>query len=62
MDGSLLTFGIFCLGQLKDLLGVEEEWEEACREGREMTEELARMRADVSSMETRIDQCEPTLR
>ena len=48
--------------QLKDLLGVEDEWEEACREGREMTEELARLRADVSSMDSRMEQYEPTLR
>jgi len=53
---------VFPSTQLSDLRDVEEEWERACREGREMTEELGRWRTDVSSVEARIEQCGPTLR
>lgn len=60
--GGINLIFVFPSTQLSDLRDVEEEWERACREGREMTEELGRWRADVSSVEARIDQCGPTLR
>ena len=41
---------------------MEAEWDRACREGQELTEELARLRSDVSALDSQLDQCEPTLR
>lgn len=48
--------------KLSDLYDVEVEWEQVCREGQELTEELARLRTDVSSLDSQVNACEPTLR
>lgn len=56
------TKNLLSLAQLSDLLDVEVEWDRACREGQDLTEELARLRSDVSALDSQLDQCEPTLR
>ena len=48
--------------KLSDLYNVEVEWEQVCREGQELTEELARLQTDVSSLDSQLNECEPTLR
>ncbi|XP_046440092.1 ras association domain-containing protein 8-like [Daphnia pulex] len=48
--------------QLSDLYDVEVEWEQVCREGQDLTEELARLQTDVSSLDSQVNACEPTLR
>ena len=48
--------------KLSDLYEVEIEWEQVCREGKDLTEELARLQIDVSSLDSQLNECEPTLR
>jgi hypothetical protein len=48
--------------KLSDLYDVEIEWEQVCREGKDLTEELARLQTDVSSLDSQLNECEPTLR
>lgn len=47
---------------MSDLYDVEVEWEQVCREGQDLTEELARLQTDVSSLDSQVNACEPTLR
>lgn len=48
--------------QLTDLLDVEDEWHRVRGEGRELADELAKWRTDVTLLDSRLDQCLPTVR
>ena len=41
---------------------MEDEWDRVRGEGRELADELAKWRADVTLLDSQLDQCQPTVR